>query len=150
MGISCDGPVLIEGDNQSALANTSIPESTLKKKCQIIAYHLVREGVARDEWRTAYIRSTDIEADLLTKILPSGEKMKGFVRNILHHTYREKWTKHAAETLGAVHIKSIFTTELFNETEFFSLINDDVEELFFSEFDKGYFCQVCSGCSHDD
>ena len=32
----------------------------------------------------------------------------------------------------------------------FSLINDDVAELFFSEFDDGYFCQVCSGCSHDD
>ena len=33
---------------------------------------------------------------------------------------------------------------------FFSLINDDVAELFFSEFDDGCFSQVCSGCSHDD
>ena len=88
MGISCEGPVFIEGDNQSVLANTSIPDSTLKKKCQSIAYHLVREGVARDEWRTAYIRSADNEADLLTKMLPSGEKRKGFVRNLLHHIYR--------------------------------------------------------------
>ena len=48
-------------------------------------------------------------------------------------------------------IKYVFTTELFNETEFvFSLINDDVAQLFFSEFDDGYFCQVCGGCSHED
>ena len=85
IGISCDGPVFIEGDNQSVLANTSITDLTLKNKCQSIAYHLVRESVARDEWRTSYIRSPDNESDLLTKMLPSDEKRKGFVRNIPHH-----------------------------------------------------------------
>eukprot|EP00984_Skeletonema_dohrnii_P017891 scaffold8239_cov170-Skeletonema_dohrnii-CCMP3373.AAC.1 len=30
-------------------------ESTLKKKCAAIEYHLVREGVARGEWITALI-----------------------------------------------------------------------------------------------
>ena len=87
MGISCEGPVLIEGYNQSLLTNTSIPDSTFKKS-QSIAYHIVREGVARDERRTAYIRSADNEADLLTKMLPSGDKRKGFVRKIIHHIYR--------------------------------------------------------------
>ena len=37
MGISCEGPAFTEGDNQSVLANTSIPDSTLKNKCQSIA-----------------------------------------------------------------------------------------------------------------
>ena len=50
MGISCDDPTFIYGDNQSVLANTTIPNSTLKKKSQSIAYHFVREGAARDEW----------------------------------------------------------------------------------------------------
>lgn len=88
MGIPCDGPVFIEGDNQSVLANTTIPDSTLKKKSSSIAYHFVREGVARDMWRTAYVNTSDNEADLLTKQLPSGNKRKGFVRNILHHVFR--------------------------------------------------------------
>ena len=70
------------------MANTTIPESALKKKCQSIAYHMIREGVARDEWRTAHVRSAMNEADLLTKQLPSGDKRKGFVRNLLHHIYR--------------------------------------------------------------
>ena len=39
MGISCDDPMFIYGDNQSVLANTTIPDSTLKKKSQSIAYH---------------------------------------------------------------------------------------------------------------
>ena len=88
MGIPIDGPSYIYGDNQSVLANTTIPDSTLKKKSQSIAYHFVREGAARDEWRTSYVNTNDNEADLLTKQLPSGEKRKGFVRSVLHHIFR--------------------------------------------------------------
>ena len=87
MGIPCEGPALIYGDNQSVLANTTIPDSTLKKKSQSIAFHFVREGSARDEWRTTYVNTHDNEADLLTKLLPNGEKRRGFVRNLLHHIF---------------------------------------------------------------
>jgi hypothetical protein len=87
MGIPCEGPAYILGDNQSVLANTSIPDSTLKKKNQSIAYHFIREGAARDEWRTSYVNTHNNEADLLTKLLPSGEKRKGFVRRLLHHIF---------------------------------------------------------------
>ena len=87
MGIPVEGPTHIYGDNQSVLANTTIPDSTLKKKSQSIAYHFVREGVARDEWRTSYVNTHDNEADLLTKQLPHVEKRKGFVRNLLHHIF---------------------------------------------------------------
>ena len=86
MGIECEGPAYIEGDNQSVLANTTIPESTLKKKRQSLCYHFVREGVACDEWRTAYLNTNENEANLLTKIL-GGVKRKTFVRNLLHHVY---------------------------------------------------------------
>ena len=87
MGIPVLGPVYIQGDNQSVLANTTIPESTLKKKNQSIAYHFVREGAARDEWRTSYVNTHENEADLLTKLLPAGDKRRGFVRRLLHHIY---------------------------------------------------------------
>ena len=87
MGIPCNGPALILGDNQSVLANTTIPDSTLKKKSQSIAYHFVREGVARSEWRTAYVNTHDNEADLLTKLLPCGPKRIGFINNLLHHVF---------------------------------------------------------------
>ena len=50
MGISCDNPTLIYGDNQLVLANTTIPDSMLKKKSQSIAYHFVRERAAQDKW----------------------------------------------------------------------------------------------------
>ena len=88
MGIACNKPTYIEGDNQSVLANSSIPDSTLKKKSQSIAYFFVREGSARDEWRVAYVKSSLNEADLLTKQLPHGEKRKSFIRNLLHHIFR--------------------------------------------------------------
>jgi len=92
MGIPVDGPAYIYGDNQSVLANTTVPESTLKKKSQSIAYHFVREGAARGEWRTAYINTHLNEADLLTKMLPNGVKRRSFVMNMLHHLYRERVT----------------------------------------------------------
>ena len=92
MGIPVIGPTYIHGDNQSVLANTTIPDSTLKKKSQSIAYHFVREGVARDEWRTTYINTNDNPADLLTKPLPSGEKRKSFVKKILHWIFESDTT----------------------------------------------------------
>ena len=50
MGIPCDQPSHIYGDNQSVLANTTMLDSTLKKKSQSIAYHFVHEGSAHGEW----------------------------------------------------------------------------------------------------
>ena len=85
MGIPCEGPTYVYGDNQSVLFNTTIPESTLKKKTQSIAYHFVREGAAKDEWRTAYVNTHLNPSDLLTKPLPAGEKRWLFVGMILHH-----------------------------------------------------------------
>ena len=83
-GIPVDGPAFIFGDNQSVLANTSVPSSTLKKKSQSVAFHFLREGCARDEWRTSYIHTSVNMADLSMKPL-SGNKRWGFVRKLLHH-----------------------------------------------------------------
>ena len=74
MGIPCDFPTFILGDNKSVLVNSSVPTSALQKKSCSIAYHFVREGVAADEWRVAYIPTDQNVADLLTKPLPNGEK----------------------------------------------------------------------------
>ena len=86
--IPVEGPSYIEGYNQSVLVNKTIPDSNLKKKSQSIDYHFVRESAARGEWRTTYANTHENEADLLTKLLPSGDKRKGFVRNLLHHVFR--------------------------------------------------------------
>jgi hypothetical protein len=61
----------------------------LKKKSNAIAYHFVREGVAQDEWRTAYVNTDENLADLLTKSL-SGPKQAKFVRMVLHHVFPEE------------------------------------------------------------
>ena len=87
MGIPVDFPAYIFGDNQSVLSNSSKPFSVLKKKSSSIAYHFVREGVAKDEWRVTYISTHDNVADLLTKPLSNAEKRKKFIGMILHHIY---------------------------------------------------------------
>ena len=56
MGIPCEFPSYIYGDNQLILANSTMPFSQLKKKSSPIAYHFVREGVSKDEWRTHHCR----------------------------------------------------------------------------------------------
>lgn len=85
MGISCDFPSYIYGDNKSVLVNSTVATSVLKKKSCSIAYHYVREGVAADEWRIEYISTHENTADLLTKPLPGGEKRNKHIRTILHH-----------------------------------------------------------------
>ncbi len=89
MGIKVDEPTFIFGDNKSVLYNTTSPGSTLKKKSNAIAYHFVCEGVAQDEWRTAYVGLDDNVADMLTKPL-SGPKRVKFVRMMLQHIYPVK------------------------------------------------------------
>ena len=85
MGIEISEPAFIFGDNQSVLTNTSIPHSTLKKKSSSIAFHFVREGVARSEWRTAYLNTQHNPSDMLTKSLPGGEKRNRFTSYLLHY-----------------------------------------------------------------
>eukprot|EP00957_Ditylum_brightwellii_P111577 8510587-Ditylum_brightwellii.AAC.1 len=87
MGIPCEGPAYIYGDNQSVLASTTIPDSTLKKKSQSIAYHFVGEGSARDKWQTSYVNTSENDSDLLTKLLPDGEKRKCFIKRMLCRIY---------------------------------------------------------------
>ena len=88
-GIRCEEPTFIYGDNQSVLANTTNPSSQLKKKSNAIAYHFVREGIARDEWRTTYIDTDDNTSDLLTKPLPSGPKREKHVSRLLWWVYKK-------------------------------------------------------------
>jgi len=52
-------------DNKSVLVNSSVPESTLNKKSNSIAYHFVCAGTACDEWRFNYVPSTDNPEDIL-------------------------------------------------------------------------------------
>jgi hypothetical protein len=59
MGIPIDGPSYVYRDNMSALRNTSNPESTLEKKSNSIACHLVRESIAMDEMRTGYVNTNE-------------------------------------------------------------------------------------------
>ncbi len=84
MGITVDEPVFVFEDNQSILADTTAPGSTLKKKTNAIAYHFVCEGCAHDEGQTTYINTDKNVADLLTKPL-AGPKQTKFVRMLLHH-----------------------------------------------------------------
>ena len=85
MGIPVDLPSYIFGDNQSVLANTSHPHSKLRKKSSSIAFHFVREGVAKLEWCTTYLNTHLNPADLLTKSLPGGEKRSRFTAYLLHY-----------------------------------------------------------------
>ena len=90
MGIPLEHCCFVYGDNKSVLFNTSIPDSTLKRKHHSVAYHFVREGSARDEWRTTYLASKDNCSDICTKSLPHGENRKTKVRRIMYDIYPEE------------------------------------------------------------
>ena len=89
MGIPVTNPAFIFGDNQSVLWNTTVPDSTLKKKSSSVAYHFVREGVAKDEWRTAYVNTKLNPSDVLTKMITVMNDRKRKVRMMLYDIYPE-------------------------------------------------------------
>ena len=87
MGVPVGSPTYMYGDNMSVIHNTSKPESTLKKKSNSIAYHLIREAVAKGEVLTAYVPSKENEADILSKPLPVSGHWKDLVRKVLWDIY---------------------------------------------------------------
>jgi len=68
-GIPIDGPANVYCDNEAVYKNTTVPESTLRKKHHSIAYHRCREAVAARTIRVAKQGTEKNLADLFTKIL---------------------------------------------------------------------------------
>jgi hypothetical protein len=69
-GIPLDRPANVFCDNQSVVTNSTVPDSTLQRKHNSIAYHRVREAVASNIVRIAYVHTKSNNADVLTKPLP--------------------------------------------------------------------------------
>jgi hypothetical protein len=74
MGVPLDGHAHGLIDNSSVVCNASIPESTLKKKCNAISYHYVREAAAAGIIKVAYESTKSNKADMLTKIQSGTER----------------------------------------------------------------------------
>jgi hypothetical protein len=74
LGIPIEGPSNVYCDNEAVTKNTSIPESTLKKKYNSIAYHRAREAVAAGTIRVTKKDGKTNLADVLTKLLPQAVK----------------------------------------------------------------------------
>ena len=68
-GIPIEGPTNVFCDNEAVFKNTSIPDSTLKKKHTSICYHWAREVVAAHTMQVAKEGTTANLADLFTKPL---------------------------------------------------------------------------------
>ena len=76
MGIPLDGHAHLRVDNNSVVCNTTSPESTLKKKCNSISYHYVREAIAAGIAKVAYEPTKSNKADMLTKIQSGVERQR--------------------------------------------------------------------------
>lgn len=83
MGVPIDGPTDVFCDNDAVVKNTTMPESSLKKKHQAIAFHRVREAAAAGMIRIAKEDTETNLADLLTKPL-AGPRLKNLVSHILY------------------------------------------------------------------
>jgi hypothetical protein len=86
IGVPIKGPTYVFGDNMSVIHNYSKVESELKKKCNSVCYHAVRESVAMGETLAAYISTHGNPADLMTKCL-SGHKGKYRVEKVLYEIF---------------------------------------------------------------
>ena len=76
MGIPLDGHAHVRVDNMSVVYSSSLPESTLRKKSNSVAYHFVRENVANGTCKIAFEPSKTNLADLLTKIQTGLERTR--------------------------------------------------------------------------
>ena len=83
MGVPIDGPTYVYVDNMSVVHNCSNPDSMLKKKSNSIAYHAVRESSAMGEGIVGYVPTGSNSADLMTKVLPHGDRRTTLIAGLL-------------------------------------------------------------------
>jgi hypothetical protein len=69
MGVPIEGAANVLVDNDTVMKNSTIPSSTLRGKHNSLCYHCVREAVACQILRIAYIPSDENLADMFTKLL---------------------------------------------------------------------------------
>jgi len=70
-GIPIEGPTNVYCDNNSVVTNTQVPEFTLRRKHNSIAYHRVREAAAANTIRVTKESHESNIADMLTKPVSS-------------------------------------------------------------------------------
>ena len=85
MGIPCEYPTYVFGDNKSVLINSYVPHSVLKNKPCSVLYHYFREGFSNDGWRVAHVASADNRSDILLKPISVSIKRKKLASMIFHH-----------------------------------------------------------------
>ena len=71
LGVPLDGPAYMFGDNMSVVMSANIPQSSLKKQHNALAYHKVREAHAAGILNFYHIDGKENPADVLTKFLPN-------------------------------------------------------------------------------
>jgi hypothetical protein len=86
MGVPLTGPSFIYGDNKSQVTNSSVPESTLKKKSHSICYHAIRESVAMGKSCVTHFGTDENLSDPLTKCT-FGAKRRRLLGNVLYDIY---------------------------------------------------------------
>jgi len=82
MGVAIDGYCSTFVDNKSVVMNASLPESTLKKKSNSVAYHYCRSVSAADVFRVRWVATDQNWADMLTKV-QSGSKRAELRGNVM-------------------------------------------------------------------
>ena len=87
MGITVNNPFFTYRDIHSVLWNTSVPDSTLNKKSSAVAYYFIRSDVARKEWITGYIKTSDHCLGLITKTVSSGQDRKRIIEQLIYNIY---------------------------------------------------------------
>ena len=88
-GVPLEGPTSIFCDNELVFKNSSIPDSTLKKKHTSICYHRSREAVAAGTIQIAKVGTTTNLSDLFTKPLPEPRHM--FLLNRFTYWENREW-----------------------------------------------------------
>jgi hypothetical protein len=84
MGFKINGPTYPFGDNMSVVKNTATPESVLRKRCNSICYHAVREAVATGGLIVAHEPGVTNPSDILSKAVPGGQQREALIKAILY------------------------------------------------------------------
>ena len=73
IGVPIEGPSIMFGDNESVVKSTTIPNSSLKRKSLLLAFHTIREAIVANIINLFHMPGKENPVDCLAKFIHGDE-----------------------------------------------------------------------------
>ena len=84
IGVPIEGPSIMFGDNESVVKSTTIPNSSLKRKSLLLAFHMIREAIAANIINSFHMPGKENPVDCLMEFIHGDEWSRLLMTHVMN------------------------------------------------------------------